>query len=223
MEEPERGERRQDAQGGGSTSGGGEEGPARGPRSIVRPGLYFYGAMGIVALLWRMSSPGESILHPSIEAEARAWPLAAAVGVGGLAGLLVVGVSELLTRWTRLGRDLSDLLAESIGPLGRADAWLLAFASGLAEEMFFRGALQAKAGLVVASVCFGAAHFLPRRELVLWSVFAVLIGFGLGGLYLWTGQLAAPIAAHVLVNGINLPRLAARHAAGADPRSGGRD
>lgn len=219
MDDPVRDEGRQDAPG--RPKSGGGAGPERTPRSIVRPGLYFYGAMGIVALLWRMSSPGESILHPSVEAEARAWPLMAAVGVGALAGLLAVGVSELLTRWTRLGRDLSDLLAESIGPLGRADAWLLAFASGLAEEMFFRGALQAKAGLVVASLLFGAAHFLPRRELVLWSFFAVLIGFGLGGLYLWTGQLAAPIAAHVLVNGINLPRLAARHAARAgEERSG---
>lgn len=195
-------------------------GPARAPRSLVRPGLYFYGAMGIVALLWRMSTPGESILHPSVEAEARAWRLPAAIGVGAAAGLLAVGVSEALTRWTRLGRDLSELLAESIGPLGRADAWLLAFASGLAEEMFFRGALQPKVGLVVASLLFGAAHFLPRRELVLWSLFAVLIGLGLGGLFEWTGQLAAPIAAHVLVNGINLPRLAARHAARVGDGSG---
>lgn len=172
--------------------------------------------MGIVALLWRMSTPGESILHPSVEAEARAWSVPAAIAVGAAAGLAAVAVSELLTRLTRLGRSLSELLSESIGPLGRADAWLLACASGLAEEMFFRGALQPKVGLVAASLLFGAAHFLPRRELVLWSFFAVLIGLGLGMLYEWTGQLAAPIAAHVLVNGINLPRLAARHAARAE-------
>lgn len=186
----------------------------RPPGSIVRMGLLFYGAMGVAALLWRMSTPGDSILHPSLDAEARAWSVPAAIGVGLAAGLLAIGLSEALTRWTALGRALSDLLAESIGPLGRGDAWLLAFASGLAEEMFFRGALQAKVGLVGASLLFGAAHFLPRRELVLWSVFAVAMGLGLGGLYEWTGQLAAPIAAHVLVNGINLPRLAARQAKG---------
>ncbi len=187
-----------------------EDGPSRPPGGIVRMGLFFYGAMGIAALLWRMATPGDSILYPSVEAAAQAWSLPAALGAGVAAGLVAIGVSEALTRWTTLGRALSDLLAESIGPMGRADAWLLALASGLAEEMFFRGALQPKVGLLLASILFGAAHFMPRRELVLWSGFAVLIGLGLGLLYEWTGNLAAPVAAHVLVNGVNLPRLAGR-------------
>jgi membrane protease YdiL (CAAX protease family) len=37
------------------------------------------------------------------------------------------------------------------------------------------------------------------------------MGFAFGWLYEWTGQLVAPIAAHALVNGINLPRLARRY------------
>ena len=184
----------------------------RPPGSIVRMGLFFYGAMGIAALLWRMWTPGDSILYPSPEAAARAWSVPAALGAGLAAGLVALAISEGLTRWTALGKALSDLLAESLGPLDRANAWLLALASGLAEEMFFRGALQPKVGIIGASILFGAAHFLPRRELVLWSVFAVGMGLALGGLYEWTGHLAAPIAAHVVVNGINLPRLAARQA-----------
>ncbi len=183
------------------------------PVGIVRTSLFFYGAMGIAALIWRMWTPGDSILHPSPEAAARAWSWPAALAAGVALGLAVVALSEALTRWTTLGRALSDLLAESIGPLDRPHAWLLAFASGLAEEMFFRGAMQAKLGIVWASVFFGAAHFLPRRELALWSVFALSIGFAFGGLYEATGHLLAPVAAHMVVNGINLPRLAARRAA----------
>lgn len=182
----------------------------RPPASIVRMGLLFYGGMGIAALLWRMATPGDSIQHPSVEAAARAWSMPAALGAGLAAGLVALAISEGLTRWTALGKALSDLLAESIGPLDRANAWLLALASGLAEEMFFRGALQPKVGIVGASILFGAAHFLPRRELALWSVYAIGIGLGLGALYEWTGQLVAPVAAHVLVNGVNLPRLAGR-------------
>jgi hypothetical protein len=182
----------------------------RPPSSIVRMGLFFYGAMGIAALVWRMWTPGDSILHPSPEAAARAWSVPAALGAGLAAGLVALAISEALTRWTALGKALSDLLAESLGPLDRANAWLLALASGLAEEMFFRGALQPKVGIVGASILFGAAHFLPRRELALWSVYAIGIGLGLGALYEWTGHLVAPVAAHVLVNGINLPRLAGR-------------
>lgn len=187
-----------------------DAGSSGSPGGIVRMGLFFYGAMGIAALLWRMATPGESILYPSAEAAARAWSLPAALGAGVAAGGAAIAVSEALTRWTALGRALSDLLAESIGPLDRANAWLLALASGLAEEMFFRGALQPKVGLVAASLLFGAAHFMPRRELVLWSVFAVGVGLGLGALFEGTGHLAAPVAAHVLVNGVNLPRLAER-------------
>jgi membrane protease YdiL (CAAX protease family) len=182
----------------------------RPPASIVRMGLFFYGAMGIAALVWRMWTPGDSILHPSPAAAARAWSVPAALGAGLAAGLVALAISEALTRWTALGQALSDLLAESLGPLDRANAWLLALASGLAEEMFFRGALQPKVGILGASILFGAAHFLPRRELALWSVYAIGIGLGLGALYEWTGQLVAPVAAHVLVNGINLPRLAGR-------------
>ncbi len=182
----------------------------RPPGPIVRMGLFFYGAMGVAALLWRMWTPGDSILYPSPEAAARAWSVPAALGAGLAAGLVALAISEGLTRWTALGKALSDLLAESLGPLDRANAWLLALASGLAEEMFFRGALQPKVGIIGASILFGAAHFLPRRELALWSVYAIGIGLGLGALYEWTGQLVAPVAAHVLVNAVNLPRLAGR-------------
>jgi membrane protease YdiL (CAAX protease family) len=135
-----------------------------------------------------MWTPGDSILHPSPEAAARAWSVPAALGAGLAAGLVALAISEALTRWTALGKALSDLLAESLGPLDRANAWLLALASGLAEEMFFRGALQPKVGIVGASILFGAAHFLPRRELALWSVYAIGIGLGLGALYEWTGS-----------------------------------
>jgi len=186
-----------------------EEPNSPNPAGFVRSALVFYGVMGCGALLWRMTSPGESILHPSSAVEP-ASGMAFALGAGALAGLLAVGLSELLTRFTLLGESLADLLGESLAGIGRADALLLALASGIAEEFFFRGALQPVVGLIWASIIFGACHFLPRRELALWSVYAVGMGFALGGLYEWTGQLLAPIAAHVVVNGINLPRLARR-------------
>lgn len=180
------------------------------PQGFVRSALVFYGLMGCAALLWRMAVPGQSILHPSIEAAGRASSLFGAVLAGLAVGLVAVGVSELLTRWTDLGEGLADVLGEGLAGIGTSDALLLALASGIAEEMLFRGALQPVVGLFWASLIFGACHFLPRRELVAWSVYAVLMGLALGWLYEWTGQLLAPIAAHTLVNAINLPRLARR-------------
>ncbi|MBW2425386.1 MAG: CPBP family intramembrane metalloprotease [Deltaproteobacteria bacterium] len=172
--------------------------------------LLFYGVMGCVALLWRMATPGQSIVHPSPEAASEAFGLGVSLLLGVGLGAVAVLFSEAMTRWTRLGEGLADLLGRSVAGIGLPDALLLALASGLGEEMLFRGALQPAVGLVWASLIFGACHFLPRRELFAWSLFAVGMGFALGGLYEWTGHLAAPIAAHVVVNAINLPRLARR-------------
>ncbi len=191
-----------------SESGEGEPSDA-GPGHFVRSALIFYGVMGCGALLWRMSSPGESILHPAASVDP-AKGMAFALGAGIVVGLLAVGLSEILTRATALGKSLADVLGEGLAGIGHADALLLALASGTAEELFFRGALQPAVGIFWASIAFGACHFLPRRELALWSLYAVGMGFALGGLYEWTGQILAPIAAHVVVNGVNLPRLARR-------------
>jgi membrane protease YdiL (CAAX protease family) len=185
--------------------------PGSAQPSFVRSALVFYGVMGCAALIWRMTVPGESILHPSAASAEDAWSAMSALGAGLFVGLAAVGVSELLTRATSLGEGLADLLGESLAGLRASDAVLLALASGLAEEMLFRGALQPSVGLVWASLIFGACHFLPRKELALWSLFAVVMGFAFGTLYEWTGHLLAPVAAHALVNGINLPRLARRY------------
>ena len=201
-----------------------DEGGGSGPRGsaddaanrtpFVRGALLFYGGLGCVALIWRMSTPGVSILHPPGHPESLEG-LGGAVLAGLALGLLSLGLSELLTRFSSLGEALADTLGESLAGITPADGILLAFASGIAEEMFFRGALQPAVGLVWASVLFGACHFLPRRELALWSLYAVAMGFAFGWLFEATGHLAAPIAAHVLVNAVNLPRLARRAEGGS--------
>lgn len=179
------------------------------PKSFVPVAIIFYGVMGCIALVWRMRTPGASIFHPAGN-EATLDGLGFAIGAGVLLGLAAVASSEWMTRATKLGEALADTLGESLVGLSTADAILLAIVSGTAEEMFFRGAVQPAVGLVWASVLFGACHFLPRKELALWSLWAVAMGAALGALFEWTGHLAAPIAAHIVINGVNLPRLARR-------------
>jgi membrane protease YdiL (CAAX protease family) len=57
-------------------------------------------------------------------------------------------------------------------------------------------------------VLFALLHTGPGRHFRLWTVFAVLAGALFGGLMLWRGNLLAPVVGHVLVNGVNLRRLA---------------
>jgi hypothetical protein len=108
-------------------------------------------------------------------------------------------------------------MGSALGPLSVPDALLLASASGLAEELFFRGALQPVVGWVGASVLFGALHFVPRREFLPWTAFAIGAGLVFGWLVEWTGHLTAAVVAHTLVNGVNLPRLVREYGAGVSP------
>ena len=75
-----------------------------------------------------------------------------------------------------------------------------------------RGALQPQVGLWVASAAFALAHFAPRRDLWPWTLCSFAAGLALGLLFTWTGNLVAPIAAHALINAVNLRVLAVRYA-----------
>jgi len=179
--------------------------------TFVRFGLYFYGAMIAVALVWRMGLYQESILFSSAAAEAAGVQPLRQAAIGLAVGLVVVVGSELVTRLTGWGESLARELAAGIGPISIPNALLLATASGLGEELFFRGALQPRVGLVIASLAFGAMHFVPRREMWPWTGFALVVGLSFGVLFEWTGSVIAPVVAHTVVNGINLPLLVRRY------------
>ncbi len=162
----------------------------------------FYGLLGAAAVAWRVGADGElPWRHPG---DASASPLALRVALGVGLGLAIVVASRLLTRATRSGARLAAELGAVLGPLSRRRAWGFALASGLAEEAFFRGALQAQVGWGVATVLFALAHYVPRPGLRAWSLFALGAGAAFGGLFVFTGDLLAPALAHVVVNGANL-------------------
>ncbi len=174
------------------------------PRRLVSLALAFYAVMLALALGLRALLAGGCLLFADAAAAARgiAWRDDAALG--GLAGAVVILASRWLTRRTRAGAALARSLARALGPLGPAQCLALALASGVGEEALFRGALQPTLGWIGASLLFALAHFVPRRELVAWSAFALAGGLLLGGLFDRTGNLLAPVVAHVLVNAVNL-------------------
>ncbi len=181
--------------------------PAR--PSLVRLAVVFYGVMLAVAWLWTWLA-GRSLLYVSEAAAATGVrPRDALAGV--VAGLAVVWLSQEITRRTRWGEDLARGLARVLGRLGVAECVVLGIVSGIAEEALFRGALQPAIGYVAASLLFGLVHFVPRREFLPWTVFAIAAGFGLGALFEATGNLVAPATAHFVINAINLRLLSTRY------------
>ena len=185
----------------------------------VRMALVFYGVVLAVAIAWRMGLEGEPLLYASSRAAEKGVRLGPDLAAGLGAAALVIFLSRELTRRTTSGQLLARTLGRLIGSLTLRECILLALASGIGEEAFFRGALQPRVGLVAASLLFGAAHFVPRRSLVAWSVFSVAAGFLLGALFEWTGNLVAPIAAHVGINAVNLRLLTLEFGRGAEEES----
>jgi hypothetical protein len=177
---------------------------------VVRLALFFYGVLLTAAVGWSLWS-GESIFYISPEAQRRGAAPArdAALGLAGAAALIYL--SDEITRRTQWGETMARALAKIIGRLSLRDCIILAVASGLAEEAFFRGALQTRWGLVAASLIFGLAHLAPKRDLLPWAGFAVGAGFLLGSLFIATGNLVAPIVTHIGVNAVNLKRLGDRY------------
>ena len=171
---------------------------------MVSVATLFYGGMAALGLVI-IALRGSPLGFASPDARPVAWGADAALGLGFAA--VTVMLSEATTRWTSWGAALSRALGESLGPLSHRACWVLAGLSGVGEELLFRGALQPWFGYVAASLVFGCVHFVPRREFLPWTGFAILAGFGLGWLFEATGNLVAPIVAHIGVNGINLRRL----------------
>ena len=187
----------------------------------VRMAFLFYGGVLALAFIWRVGFQGESLFFASARAAERGVHLASDLAAGLLCAALVILLSRELTRRTEAGRLLAQTLGSLVGSLSLRECLLLALASGIGEEAFFRGALQPRVGLVAASLLFGAAHFVPRRGLVAWSGFSVVAGFLLGSLFAWTGNLLAPVAAHVGINAVNLRLLTLEFGRGGEEASQG--
>ena len=166
------------------------------------PSLLFYAAMGGAAWVWRWGVDGVGPWAPAGDGVAMGALPSSLIGL--VAGLALVGVSRAWTARTESGEALAKALAEAVGGLSLPAVALLALASGIAEEMLFRGALQPRVGWTLATLLFATAHFLPRPRLWVWALFALLAGGLFGGLFAWTGSLLAPAVAHISVNALNL-------------------
>jgi membrane protease YdiL (CAAX protease family) len=178
-----------------------------GSSNPVRGAVLLYGLLTVGAVTWVLADRGTADLwrHPAPLVQ-----LPFALGfVGGLVagvvlGLIVARLTRVAVRRTRWGAGLHTEFQALLGPLPDGDILLLALLSAVAEECFFRGALQPTVGLVAASLVFGAMHVPVNKRFVVWTLEATVMGFVLGGLFVATGQLAAPIAAHFTINYENL-------------------
>jgi len=166
---------------------------------------FFYAFPAAVAWVW---------LHfTRPEASARLWtldalPLGAAAGAG--LGLAVVGLSVLASRTFVWARRLEAEFGWILGAQRPFEIAWIALLSGFAEEYLFRGALQEKFGIWIATAVFAVIHWPVNRNFLAWPFTAAAVGLALGGLRAWTGALWAPAIAHAVINAANLARITRR-------------
>jgi uncharacterized protein len=77
-------------------------------------------------------------------------------------------------------------------------AWIAAFVA-ISEELLFRGVIQTKVGLILASLIFAIIHY---RYLFNWFLFSniVILSFFIGSLYEWSNNLALTIIMHFTID-----------------------
>lgn len=134
----------------------------------------------------------------------RPWQLIAGPLLGVLCGLLVVFLTRLSVHRFEWARQLHRSFRGLLGSLQARDTFALALASSVGEELFFRGALQPWLGLLPSTLIFALLHIGPGVRFLPWTASAFVIGLGFGALFLVTGNLGGPIAAHFTINYLNL-------------------
>ena len=176
------------------------------PKNLITVIMLFEG--GLLPIAWFLAWLLEIPLHLSPDL------LVAALGI--LATLRM----WWLLYWARgldLGvmKELFEWVENNLLPLFRgATTWQLAaiaVLAGLGEELLFRGVIQQAlqqwlgpwTGLLLASLVFGAAHWVSRA----YMVFACLMGLYLGLLYWLSGDLLLAVIVHALYDFLALRML----------------
>jgi membrane protease YdiL (CAAX protease family) len=167
--------------------------------------MVVYLGLGAAALGW-----GSLRGQPNVWHLADREPAVLAGILGGLAaGLAIVFASRMALYRFDWARSLHRELRHMLFPLSDVEIVVLAAASSVGEEMFFRGALLPAIGLVGSSAIFALLHIGPKARHLPWTASSFAAGLLFGAMFLWTGDLTGPVLAHFLVNFLNLRHVAA--------------
>ena len=174
--------------------------PSRLTRAQLILGLY--GALALGGILMAAYHGDRNIYLRDGQSTPTRLLISPIIGIG--VGLLVVFLSRLAVHRFEWARELHREFRGLLGTLSGAEMLLLALASSVGEEIFFRGALIGATNLWISSAIFALLHIGPGRRYLPWTASAFIVGLGMGGLFLWLGDLGAPILAHFTINFLNL-------------------
>jgi membrane protease YdiL (CAAX protease family) len=164
-----------------------------------------YGGLGAIAVLWGALRGNANIYQYG--PRNLAW-LAVSPLVGLVFGLAMVFLSRLAVHSMEWARVLHREFHAVVHELSSREIFLLAAASSLGEELFFRGALLPVVGLFASSALFAAMHVRAQWRFLPWTLMSFIMGVAMGLLHMKLGNLGAPIVAHFTINFLNLNYIA---------------
>jgi uncharacterized protein len=163
--------------------------------------LGLYGAMALVSVIIAAARGNPDVFRLG---DPPLWMFGVGPLVGVALGLVVVVMWRVAIRRFAWARDLKNSFRDVLGALTGREILILAAASSVGEELLFRGALLPWLGLWWQAILFGLPHIGPKRRFLPWTAFALVLGVALGAMAQWTGNLGGPIAAHFIINFLNL-------------------
>jgi membrane protease YdiL (CAAX protease family) len=177
-------------------------------RFRLKAAALVYGLLAAAAIVWGVLRDRPDVFHHPDALLAPPLPWAVELLLGGAAGVAfglgIARMTRALVYRFRWARAMHIEFRGVFGPLRGAEVLAFAALSAIAEELFFRGALQPAIGIVGASLVFGVLHVAPSRKFVPWPFQALVMGLAFGGLFWLSGSLTAPILAHFTINYQNL-------------------
>lgn len=130
------------------------------------------------------------------------WMLSGLLGI--ILGLIAVRITQEWAKHDARGQELHREFRACLGQPSHAQITQIAISSALAEECLFRGAMLPSWGWAVSTVAFGVVHMGRGKVFWPWTLWALLMGALLGGLFALTGVLLGPMLAHAIINYANL-------------------
>lgn len=143
------------------------------------------------------------LLHPDVPREIGVGLI---LGLGAWVAVLAAALALGLAIYFLGGQDSLPKSPPAVLPwiagLPLVLRLLLSLSAGVAEELFFRGFLQPRVGILLSTLCFSLAHLSYGQPFLLFGV--TLLSLIYGSLVRWRQNLWPAIAAHALFDAIQL-------------------
>ncbi len=125
-------------------------------------------------------------------------------GLGAVVAAVTIAATRAMVRRTGWARALHADLRPAVRDSSDSALVVVALASGIGEEILFRGLLVPAIGVIASSLVFGVVHQVRGPARWGWMVWATVMGVAFALVFRVTGSLVGPMLAHVTINAVNL-------------------